>query len=87
MTLFYIIVLNKDAGGKLFNITVDNHYTAKVLFQRKCFDQWVILLPLVKIWSKHISNYKKETAVSNGGTKLALGLIEYNKEVESKICF
>lgn len=85
----YIRALEKGAGGKLFNIIVDNHNTAKVLFQRKCFDQWVTLLPLDKVYSKPISNDKKEAAeaMSNGGAKLALDLIEYSKEVEPVMKF
>ena len=34
----YIRDLEKAAGGKLYNVIVDNHKTVAVLFQRKCFD-------------------------------------------------
>ena len=85
----YIRALEKAAGGKLYNIIVDNHRTASVLFQRKCFDYMVTLLPLDKVYSKPITEEKIESAknISKGGAVLALDLIEYDKEIEPAMKF
>ncbi len=85
----YIRALEKAAGGKLYNVIVDNHKTAAVLFQRKCFDYMVTLLPLDKVYSKPISQDKIESAnnISKGGAKLALDLIEYDAELEPAMKF
>ena len=85
----YIRALEKAAGGKLYNVIVDNHKTAAVLFQRKCFDYMVTLLPLDKVYSKPISQDKIESAnnISKGGAKLALDLIEYDQELEPAMKF
>ena len=85
----YIRALEKAAGGKLYNVIVDNHKTAAVLFQRKCFDYMVTLLPLDKVYSKPISQDKIESAnnISKGGAKLALDLIEYDEELEPAMKF
>ena len=85
----YIRALEKAAGGKLYNVIVDNHKTAAVLFQRKCFDYMVTLLPLDKVYSKPITEEKIESAknISKGGAVLALDLIEYDKEIEPAMKF
>ena len=85
----YIRALEKAAGGKLYNIIVDNHRTASVLFQRKCFDYLVTLLPLDKVYSKPITKDKIESAnaISKGGAVLALDLIEYKQELEPVMKF
>ena len=85
----YIRALEKAAGGKLYNVIVDNHKTASVLFQRKCFDYMVTLLPLDKVYSKPITEDKIENVnnVSKGGAVLALDLIEYDKELEPAMKF
>ena len=85
----YIRALEKAAGGKLYNVIVDNHKTASVLFQRKCFDYMVTLLPLDKVYSKPITTEKIESAnnVSKGGAVLALDLIEYDEELEPAMKF
>ena len=85
----YIRALEKAAGGKLYNVIVDNHKTATVLFQRKCFDYMVTLLPLDKVYSKPIAPDKIESAhnLSKGGAVLALDLIEYEKELEPAMKF
>jgi structural maintenance of chromosome 2 len=85
----YIRALEKAAGGKLYNVIVDNHKTASVLFQRKCFDYMVTLLPLDKVYSKPITEDKIESVnnISKGGAVLALDLIEYNKDVEPAMKF
>ena len=85
----YIRALEKAAGGKLYNVIVDNHKTASVLFQRKCFDYMVTLLPLDKVYSKPITKEKIESAnnVSKGGAVLALDLIEYDEELEPAMKF
>ena len=85
----YIRALEKAAGPKLYNVIVDNHKTAAVLFQRKCFDYMVTLLPLDKVYSKPITEDKIESAnsVSGGGAILALDLIEYDQELEPAMKF
>ena len=85
----YIRALEKAAGGKLYNVIVDNHKTASVLFQRKCFDYTVTLLPLDKVYSKPITQDKLDNAniISKGGAVLALDLIEYDGELEPAMKF
>ena len=85
----YIRALEKAAGAKLYNVIVDNHKTAAVLFQRKCFDYMVTLLPLDKVYSKPITKEKLESVnkVSNGGAILALDLITYDEELEPAMKF
>ena len=85
----YIRALEKAAGAKLYNVIVDNHNTAAVLFKRKCFDYMVTLLPLDKVYSKPITADKIEGAknISKGGAVLALDLIEYEKELEPAMKF
>ena len=85
----YIRALEKAAGGKLYNVIVDNHKTASVLFQRKCFDYMVTLLPLDKVYSKPITQEKLEMVnkISNGGAILALDLIEYDEDLEPAMKF
>ena len=85
----YIRALEKAAGAKLYNVIVDNHNTAAVLFKRKCFDYMVTLLPLDKVYSKPITADKIEGAknISKGGAILALDLIEYEKELEPAMKF
>ena len=85
----YIRALEKAAGAKLYNVIVDNHKTAAVLFQRKCFDYMVTLLPLDKVYSKPITQEKMESVnkISNGGAVLALDLIKYDEELEPAMKF
>jgi structural maintenance of chromosome 2 len=85
----YIRALEKAAGGKLYNIIVDTHKTAAVLFKRKCFDYMVTLLPLDKVYSKQIAEEKIESArnISKGGAVLALDLIEYDEAIEPAMRF
>ena len=85
----YIRALEKAAGAKLYNVIVDNHKTAAVLFQRKCFDYMVTLLPLDKVYSKPITQEKLESVnkISNGGAVLALDLIDYEEELEPAMKF
>ena len=85
----YIRALEKAAGAKLYNVIVDNHKTASVLFQRKCFDYMVTLLPLDKVYSKPITQDKLDNAniISKGGAVLAIDLIEYDKELEPAMKF
>ena len=85
----YIRALEKAAGGKLYNIIVDTHKTAAVLFKRKCFDYMVTLLPLDKVYSKPIAEEKIESArnISKGGAVLALDLIEYDEAIEPAMRF
>ena len=85
----YIRALEKAAGGKLYNVIVDNHKTASVLFQRKCFDYMVTLLPLDKVYSKPIAKDKIESAnnISKGGAVPAIDLIEYEEELEPAMKF
>jgi structural maintenance of chromosome 2 len=85
----YIRALEIAAGAKLYNVIVDNHKTAAVLLQRKCFDYMVTLLPLDKVYSKPITQEKLEMVnkISNGGAILALDLIEYDEDLEPAMKF
>ena len=45
----YARAIEQIAGGKLYNIIVDNENTSSILLQKKCFDYSVTLIPLNKI--------------------------------------
>ena len=81
----YTRAIEQVAGGKLYNIIVDNENTSSILLQRKCFDYGVTLIPLNKISYKKIdeNKIKKIEEETNNEAQLALNLIEYNKEFDS----
>ena len=85
----YAKAIEQVAGGKLYNIIVDNENTSSILLNRKCFDYGVVLIPLTKINPKIISIEKKkliENSVNNEA-HLALDLIEFNPEFQKAMEF
>ena len=85
----YAKAIEQVAGGKLYNIIVDNENTSSILLNRKCFDYGVVLIPLTKINPKTISNEKKkqiETSANNEA-HLALDLIDFNPEFQKAMEF
>jgi structural maintenance of chromosome 2 len=65
----YAKAIEQVAGGKLYNIIVDNENTSSILLNRKCFDYGVVLIPLTKINPKTISNEKKSKSKPPPTTK------------------
>ena len=78
----YAKAIEQTAGGKLFNIVVDNENTGSLLLSRKCFDYGVVMIPNNKIVSKSIppEKIKLIEQISNGEAKLAIDLISYDRE-------
>lgn len=71
------------AGGRLYNVIVDNEKTASQLLERGRLKKRVTIIPLNKIASKRLSSevlkFAKELAP--GKVELALDLIGYEEEV------
>ena len=78
----YATALEQVAGGKLFNIVVDNERTASLLLSRKCFDYWVVMIPNNKIANKTISNDVRRAIedIAGNDARLALDLIKFDQE-------
>lgn len=78
----YATALEQVAGGKLFNIVVDNERTASLLLSRKCFDYWVVMIPNNKITNKSISNDVRRAIedIAGNDARLALDLIKFDEE-------
>ena len=51
----YIRALEQAAGGRIYNIVVDNENTAKLLMKKECFSYHVNLIPNNKIQGQPIS--------------------------------
>ena len=85
----YAKAIEQVAGGKLYNIIVDNENTSSILLNRKCFDYGVVLIPLTKINPKTISNEKKKQIENsaNNEAHLALDLIDFNPEFQKAMEF
>ena len=76
------------AGGKLFNIVVDNEHTAKSLLQNGGLRKRVTFLPLNKIDNRVLDNNKLQTAKKLAQSKgknayLALELITYDESIRA----
>ena len=80
----YARAIEQIAGGKLYNIIVDNENTSSILLQKKCFDYSVTLIPLNKITYRKLDEMKikKIEEDTNNEAQLSLNLIEYNKEFD-----
>lgn len=50
----YIRALEQCAGGRIYNVVVDNENTAKLLMKKECFNYHVNLMPNNKIQSQPI---------------------------------
>ena len=78
--------LEVAAGGKLYQVVVDNEVTGKALLTKGQLKRRVTLLPLSKIDSRTISMSRvdaaKKIAKKHGGTaNLALELVSFDNEV------
>ncbi|XP_057523244.1 structural maintenance of chromosomes protein 2-1-like [Amaranthus tricolor] len=74
------------AGGRLYNVVVDTETTGKQLLQNGDLRRRVTIIPLNKIQAHVIPNDKQRAAANMVGkenAKLALSLVEYDKELKS----
>jgi len=87
----YATALEITAGGKLFNVIVDNEETAKALLQKGQLRKRVTIIPLNKIvTNSHAENVfsKAERIVGKNGEVLpALQVIGHQKQVEAAMKF
>ena len=81
----YIKALERIAGGKLFNIVVDNNVTSSALLGKRCFRGAETLLPLNTIQSYDIDKNKREKIKKMFGDQAeqATDLIEYKSEFQT----
>ncbi|XP_055886357.1 structural maintenance of chromosomes protein 2-like [Biomphalaria glabrata] len=78
--------LEVTAGGKLYNVVVDNELTGKGLLQRGELKRRVTILPISKITSRPIDDAtlkRAEALVGKGKVQTALSLISYDKKYQS----
>lgn len=89
----FIKPLEAVAGGKLFQIVVDNENTSKMLLKRESFGQMnVILIPNSKIIPQTIppeivEKAKQIAAELNGNAAPAYSLIKYDPELRNSMEF
>eukprot|EP00889_Picochlorum_renovo_P003508 jgi/Picre1/30538/NNA_005901.t1 len=81
----YSSALEVAAGGKLYQVIVDNEQTAKQLLAGGQLRNRVTIIPLNKVSARSLSESSKATARSLAGDKAipALELVGYNQELES----
>jgi structural maintenance of chromosome 2 len=82
--------LEVAAGGKLFQVVVDEDITGKALLEKGKLERRVTIIPLNKIRSKHVSNSNAMTANSIAGqlkttATPAIELVGFDEEVRSAI--
>lgn len=78
--------LEVTAGGKMFNIVVDNENTGKQLLQNGELRRRVTIIPLNKIQANPVPPRIQHAAVELVGkenAELALSLVEYDEELKS----
>lgn len=88
----YSLALEVVAGGKLFNVIVDEAITGKALLDRGKLRRRVTIVPLDKIASRRVSDEKKDLAssiASRLGTTSspAIDLVEFDEEIRNAIEF
>ncbi|SCW01151.1 LAFE_0D06216g1_1 [Lachancea fermentati] len=71
------------AGGRLFNVVVDNEKTASQLLERGKLRKRVTIIPLNKISARRLNEQTLRLAkdIAPNGVELALNLIGYEEEV------
>ena len=79
--------LEVAAGGKLFQVVVDNEQTGKLLLGKDILKKRVTILPLNKISNRTVDSAKmalarEKASSTNGSAHMALELIGYDDEVE-----
>nr|GEX36858.1 zinc finger, CCHC-type [Tanacetum cinerariifolium] len=78
------------AGGKLFNIVVDNENTAQQIIESRDLRGRVTTIPLNRIKSKHVHPQVQKAAielVGEGNAEVALSLVGYADEVKNAMEF
>lgn len=77
------------AGGRLFNVVVDNEKTAAALLERGKLRKRVTIIPLNKIFARELSNDTLTLAMQLAPNKveLALHLITYDDDVSKAMQF
>ncbi|QLL32266.1 hypothetical protein HG536_0C04350 [Torulaspora globosa] len=77
------------AGGRLYNIVVDNEKTASKLLERGRLRKRVTIIPLNKIAARTLDNQKLELArnLAPGKVELALNLVGYEEDVSKAMQF
>ncbi|KTA99154.1 Structural maintenance of chromosomes protein 2 [Nakaseomyces glabratus] len=79
----YVIGLQICAGGRLYNVIVDNEKTGSALLQKGRLRKRVTIIPLDKVISRPLNQNKLKLAkqLAPGKVELALNLIGYSDEV------
>ncbi|KGN57262.1 structural maintenance of chromosomes protein 2-1 [Cucumis sativus] len=81
-----VMALEVTAGGKMFNVVVDDENTGKQLLQNGDLQRRVTIIPLNKIQSNPVPPRIQHAAtklVGKENAKLALSLVGYDEELES----
>lgn len=80
------VALEVTAGGKLYNVVVDDEVTAKKLLSKGQLKRRVTIIPLNKIQPRSIDPKKTKLAeqeVGAGNVDVALSLVGYDAEVKT----
>eukprot|EP00871_Galdieria_phlegrea_P002470 jgi/Galph1/3223/GphlegSOOS_G1916.1 len=84
----YAIAIETTAGGKMFQIVVDNEQTAKKLLEKGGLKQKVTIIPLNRIKSRSINSEKIAKAQNIcPQAQSALSCVEYDAQFESAMQF
>ncbi|KAH9489831.1 Structural maintenance of chromosomes protein 2 [Bulinus truncatus] len=81
----YSTALEVAAGGKLYNVVVDNELTGKSLLERGELKRRVTILPINKITSRPIDDAtvkRAEALVGKQNVQTAISLINYDKKYQ-----
>jgi len=81
-----MMALEVTAGGKLYNVVVDNEVTGKKLLSKGKLKKRVTIIPLNKISPRSIAPERVKYAEKVGGpdnVDVALSLVGYEKEVDA----
>lgn len=83
------LALQVCAGGRLYNVVVDNANTASALLERGNLKRRVTIIPLDKINGRSVPNDKVLYAKDKcpGKVELALNLIDFNQELMRAMTF
>ncbi|KAN0047727.1 hypothetical protein ACTA71_002112 [Dictyostelium dimigraforme] len=77
------------AGGKLYNIVVEDYETGQALLSKGQLKRRVTLLPLDKVEGRTIEPQKIKSAqkITNGAVKPAIEFVNYDKELQPAMNF
>ncbi|RMX39519.1 hypothetical protein pdam_00006145, partial [Pocillopora damicornis] len=82
--------LEVTAGGKLYNVVIDNEVTGKKLISNGKLKRRYTFIPLNKIASRTLSNdvvKRAESLVGKDNVNLALSLVGYDEEVKAAMAY